>query len=105
MTIIMAPLWNMILYFLTINYVRSKNITISAESLLDHEQGGKNWANMHARYGESRSYYKEGNQGCALTLSLSQPQYDDICPLHELANLRKQVRDSHYFSKKLIEVK
>ena len=102
----MALLWNMILKFLTINYVCSKNITISAETLLDHDQGGQKWTNVYATYGESsQSQYKESNQGCALTLSLSQPQYDDICPLHELANLRKQVRENHYFSKKPYEMK
>ncbi len=35
-------------------------------------------------------------EGCALTLSLTQPQYDDICPMHELANLRKQVSTSSH---------
>ena len=101
----MALLWNIILKFLTINYACSKNITISAETLLPYDQGGKKWTNVFASYAESQSQYKEDNQGCALTLSLSQPQYDDICPLHELANLRKQVRVNKYFSKNFSLIK
>ena len=99
---VMALLWHIILNFLTINYAYSKNITISAETLLPYDQGGEKWTNVFASYGESRSQYKEGNQGCALTLSLSKPQYDDICPLHELANLRKQVGVTKKFVTKLI---
>ena len=78
-----------LLHLIIFNYAYSKTFNISAETVEFYENSDDK--KIYSNYGKSHSEYKEGNQGCALTLSLSQPQYDDICPMHELANLRKQV--------------
>ena len=82
---------NILLHLLIFNYAYSKTFNISAETIGIYEDNGKKF---YKNYEKSGYQFKEDNQGCALTLSLSQPQYDDICPMHELANLRKQVRYS-----------
>ena len=91
----MTSICNTIFNVLIFNSVYSKIFNISAETFTIYKNSGKESqqpAGSYSSYGWPQSQYKENNQGCSLTLSLSQPQYDDICPMHELANLRKQVR-------------
>ncbi len=45
----------------------------------------------HSRWGDHSTLEDEDSSACLLSLTLSKKQYKDLCPIREIANLRKQI--------------